>query len=104
MMSDPVIPPLELDTVNLASPKLGTAVIFATDEFFAPKERLINDAEPIFIPDKYDNHGKWMDGWESRRRRDGGYDYCIISLNSGGTIVGVDIDTRHFTGNHPPHA
>ena len=103
-MSDPVIPPFELDTVNLASPKLGTAVIFATDEFFGSKERLINDAEPIFIPDKYDNHGKWMDGWESRRRRDGGYDYCIISLNSGGTIVGVDIDTRHFTGNHPPHA
>jgi len=103
-MSDSVIPPFSLDTVNLASPKLGTTVIFATDEFFASKERLISDAEPIFIPDKYDNHGKWMDGWESRRRRDGGYDYCVICLNSGGTIVGVDIDTRHFTGNHPPHA
>ena len=83
---------------------MGAEVIYATDEFFASKERLIKDTEPQFIPDKYDNHGKWMDGWESSRRRDGGYDHCIISLKAGGTIEGVDIDTRHFTGNHPPYA
>ena len=83
---------------------MGAEVIYATDEFFASKERLIKDTEPQFIPDKYDNHGKWMDGWESRRRRDSGYDHCIVNLKAGGTIEGVDIDTRHFTGNHPPHA
>ena len=103
-MSDSVKRPFTLDTVNLASPKLGAVVIYATDEFFASKERLISDTEPLFIPDKYDSHGKWMDGWESRRRRDGGYDYCVIKLKSAGTIVGADIDTRHFTGNHPPYA
>ncbi len=56
--------------VDLAQPRLGTEVVFATDDFFAAKERLIDPAEPVFIPGKYDENGKWMDGWESRRRRD----------------------------------
>ena len=94
--------PFPKNLVNLASPRLGAKVIFATDEFFAAKERLIDENEPKFIPDKYDQHGKWMDGWESRRRRDEGYDFSIISLEVPGLVVGVDIDTRHFTGNHPP--
>ena len=90
--------------VNLASPKLSATVLYATDEFFASKERLIQDADPVFIPDKYDDNGKWMDGWESRRRRVPGHDHCVLRLGAQGIIDGVDIDTSHFTGNHPPHA
>ncbi len=45
-----------------------------------------------------------MDGWESRRRRDGGHDFCIVKLGVRGFISGVDIDTSHFTGNFPPAA
>ena len=89
--------------IDLAQTRLGAEVISATDDFFAPKERLIKAEEPIFIPDKYDEHGKWMDGWESRRKRDPGHDSCIIRLCPG-TIHGVDIDTRYFTGNYPPAA
>ena len=89
---------------NLASPRFGTEVVAVSDEFFAAKERLIQDAAPIFIPDKYDDHGKWMDGWESRRRRDGGHDWCIVNLGVKSRIVGVEIDTSHFTGNYPPRA
>ena len=96
--------PFSTQLVNLASSKLGGLVVYATDEFFASKERLIKDEDPIFITDKYDDHGKWMDGWESRRRRDGGYDYSIIKLATSGIIQGVDINTAHFTGNHPPYA
>ncbi|MBT3904653.1 MAG: allantoicase [Rhodospirillaceae bacterium] len=98
------IPKFTINAVNLASPRLGTKVIQASDEFFAPKERLLKDEDPIFIADKYDDHGKWMDGWESRRRRDDGHDYCIVRLGAQGTIKGVDIETTHFTGNHPPEA
>ena len=90
--------------VNLASPKLSATVLYATDEFFASKERLIQDADPVFIPDKYDDNGKWMDGWESRRRRVPGHDHCVLRLGAQGIIDGVNIDTSHFTGNHPPHA
>lgn len=89
--------------IDLAQPRLGAAVIETTDEFFAPGERLIDPGEPVFIPDRYDDHGKWMDGWESRRKRVPGHDHCIISLCPG-AIHGVDIDTSHFTGNYPPFA
>ena len=89
---------------NLASPKFGTRVLSASDEFFGAKDRLISDAPPIFIPDKYDEHGKWMDGWESRRRRDDGHDWCLLELGVAGRIHGAEIDTSHFTGNYPPGA
>jgi allantoicase len=90
--------------IRLEQPRLGTRVTFATDEFFARKERLIQPTEPVFVADKYDDHGKWMDGWESRRRRTPGSDYCIIRLGVPGVVRGVDIDTSHFTGNFPPQA
>ena len=90
--------------IRLEQPRLGTEVTYATDDFFAAKERLIDAHEPVFIDDKYDDHGKWMDGWESRRKRTPGHDHCIIKLGVPGVLHGVDIDTSFFTGNYPPHA
>jgi allantoicase len=87
--------------INLASAALGAVAISATDEFFGPKDRLLNDAQPVSIPGKYDENGKWMDGWESRRRRGPGHDACVIRLAVPGTIRAVCIDTSHFTGNYP---
>ena len=43
--------------VDLAQPRLGSEVVFATDDFFADKARLISPAEPVFIPGKYDDNG-----------------------------------------------
>ena len=88
--------------INLASARLGAQTTYATDDFFAAKERMIQDSDPVFIDDKYDEHGKWMDGWESRRKRVPGHDYCEIRLARSGTIKGIVIDTSHFTGNYPP--
>jgi allantoicase len=45
-----------------------------------------------------------MDGWETRRKRTTGQDWCVVKLARRGTIEGVDIDTSHFTGNFPPAA
>ena len=89
---------------NLASPKIGTKIIEVSDDFFGEASRMLDDKEPVFIEDKYDEHGKWMDGWESKRRRDGGNDWAIIELGSPGIISEVDIDTSFFTGNFPPFA
>ena len=88
--------------VNLASPKMGTKILAFSDDFFGEVTRMLNDKDPIFIEDKYDNHGKWMDGWESKRRRDGGNDWAIIKLGSAGIISKIEIDTSYFTGNFPP--
>ena len=89
---------------NLASPKIGTKIIEVSDDFFGEASRMLDDKEPVFIEDKYDEHGKWMDGWESKRRRDGGNDWAIIELGSPGIITEIDIDTSFFTGNFPPFA
>ncbi len=88
--------------VDLAQPRLGSDVVFATDDFFADKARLIDPAEPVFIPGKYDENGKWMDGWESRRKRVPGHDWCVVKFGKPGLIKGLEIDTRNFTGNYPP--
>lgn len=89
---------------DLAAERLGGKALLCSDDFFAEKENLLKPGRGIFIPDKYTDRGKWMDGWESRRKRTPGNDWCIIQLATPGKIYGVDIDTNHFLGNHPPHA
>ena len=86
---------------NLASERLGARVIAVNDEFFAPKENLLKESKPIFIDDKYTNRGKWMDGWETRRRRTPGHDWCIVRLGLPGIIRGAIVDTSYFRGNYP---
>src|SRR6187402_841131 len=44
-----------------------------------------------------------MDGWESRRQRTPGQDWCVVELGIRGVIRGVNVDTRFFTGNYPSH-
>ena len=90
--------------INLADPRLGSKVIFKTDDFFASANRIINPNPPIFKDGVFDRHGKWMDGWETRRRRGKGFDYLIIKLGKPGRIFSVDIDTTHFSGNQPMYA
>src|SRR5918993_542715 len=89
------------ELIDLASERLGGAVLIANDDFFAPKENLLKVAAPIFIEGKYTDRGKWMDGWESRRRRTPGFDWCIVRLGLPGKIRGITVDTSHFKGNYP---
>lgn len=101
---DPNAPEFTRRYTNLANPRLGAVAVAASDEFFAPKDRMLSPDPAVFIPGKYDDHGKWMDGWESRRKRGPGNDWCVVRLARPGRIFGVDIDTSHFTGNYPPGA
>ena len=90
------------ELVDLASERLGGAVVAANDEFFAPKENLNKPGVAEWREGAYTERGKWMDGWETRRRRDGGeYDWCVIRLGASGVVRGVDIDTTYFKGNYP---
>jgi allantoicase len=90
--------------INLADASLGAAALWANDEFFAAKERLLNPAPPVAKPGSYDAHGQWMDGWETRRRREPGHDACVVKLALRGAIRVLDLDTHFFTGNYPPQA
>lgn len=90
--------------INLADASLGAAALWANDEFFAAKERMLNPAPPVLKPGTYDAHGQWMDGWETRRRREPGHDACIVKLALRGAVRVLDLDTHFFTGNFPPQA
>jgi allantoicase len=92
------------ELIDLAAEKVGGRALYANDEFFAPKENLLKPGRGVFIPDKYTEFGKWMDGWETRRKRVPGHDFCILQLGLPGTIRGVNVDTNHFVGNFPEYA
>ena len=103
-MSSPTLKNLKERYINLADSAAGALALIASDDFFADKARMLSPSEPQWKEDVYDDHGKWMDGWESRRKRYHGYDYCIIRLTGAGIVHAVDIDTSYFTGNFPPVA
>ena len=90
--------------VNLASADFGARVLSCSDQFFAAADRMLQSSAPVFVVGKFDDHGKWMDGWETRRKRQAGYDNAVVKLGLRGRIRGVEIDTSHFTGNYPPAA
>lgn len=103
----------EMKYTNLTSWRLGAETLWCTDDFFAEMENLLKPGRGVFIEDKFTDRGKWMDGWETRRRRflpDGTtsdglrHDHCTIKLGAQGVIRGINIDTNNFLGNSPQFA
>ena len=89
------------ELVDVAAERLGGAVLLANDEFFAPKENLLKAGEAGLARGRVHRRGKWMDGWETRRRRTPGHDWCIVRLGVPGVVHGVVVDTSFFRGNYP---
>ena len=89
------------DFPDLAAESLGGAVLLANDEFFAAKENLLKPHAAEWREHEYTDNGKWMDGWETRRRREPGYDWAIVRLGLPGALRGVIVDTAFFRGNYP---
>src|SRR5207302_320017 len=87
--------------IDLAAARVGGRALVASDEFFASRHNLLAARPPIFIEGKYTDRGKWMDGWETRRRHAQGLDWCIIKLGLPGIVRGIVVDTSHFKGNFP---
>ena len=89
---------------DLASRQLAGSVVWANDELFAQRENLINPEPSVFATHEFGHKGKVYDGWETRRRRDGGdRDHAIVRLGAAGVVRGVVVDTAWFTGNYPPY-
>ncbi len=86
---------------DLASTAVGGRVVECNDEFFAAAVNMLNPVPPVWKEDVFTDQGKWMDGWETRRRREDGHDWCVVSLGIPGRIEQVTIDTSFFTGNFP---
>lgn len=90
-----------LDLPDLAGEALGGAALLANDEFFAAKENLLRAHDAEWREHEFTDRGKWMDGWETRRRREPGHDFCVVRLGLPGAVRGVVVDTRYFRGNFP---
>jgi allantoicase len=89
------------DFLDLASERLGGSVVYANDDYFAEKENLIKPHAPVWKEHEYTDRGKWMDGWESRRKRVPGHDFAVVRLGCRGVVRGVVVDTSYFRGNYP---
>ncbi|XP_061478825.1 probable inactive allantoicase isoform X2 [Rhineura floridana] len=87
---------------DLGCETIGGKILFATDDFFAPAENLLKKQRPVFHADLFTEYGKWRDGWETRRKRIPGHDWCIIQLGVPGIIYGFEADTSYFAGNCAP--
>ncbi len=87
--------------IDLLSERVGGRVVECNDEFFAPAASLIASSDPVWREGEYTERGKWMDGWETRRRREEGHDWVVLQLGIPGRITRVTVDTSHFTGNYP---
>ena len=68
------------DLPDLAAERFGGEVVAANDDFFAPKEALVRPGKPEWREGEYTDRGKWMDGWETRRRRTPGHDWLVSTL------------------------
>ncbi len=80
---------LEELTVDLASQAYGGAVIASSDDFYTSASHLIR-------PDQARTMGE---GWETRRRRDGGHDHVVFRLAFPGVVRRIVLDTAHFKYN-----
>ncbi len=90
--------------VDLASAALGGQALATSDDFFAEASNMLAPEPAVFVAGKYTERGKWMDGWESRRKRGPGHDYCLVRLGVAGEVQAFDVDTSFFVGNHPAFA
>jgi allantoicase len=69
----------------------GGRIVAYNDAHFGVPFRLI-------MPGRGVNMG---DGWETRRRREPGSDWCLIELGHAAVVRKIEIDTAHFKGNYP---
>lgn len=87
--------------MDLVSKGAGGRIVACNDEFFAEAENLLKQEDPVWREGEYTDRGKWMDGWETRRRREPGHDWCVLAMGLPGRVQRVTIDTSFFTGNYP---
>jgi len=89
-----VVPDLELLSLvpnDLAALVNGGRTTECSDSFFS-------DPNNMLMPGLARTTGE---GWEVRRRRDGGHDWAVIQLAVPGRLLLAEIDTMHFRFNAP---
>jgi allantoicase len=76
-------------SVDLASWRTGGVVVASSDDFYG-------SAQVLNRPDQARNMGE---GWETRRRRDGGHDWVLVRLGYVGAVSRLVFDTSFYRYN-----
>ncbi|ONH66642.1 Allantoicase [Cyberlindnera fabianii] len=83
--------------------KVGGSILAFSDEWFAAAENLIKPKPPIRDATRFTYAGAWYDGWETRRHNTDEADWVIFKLGvSSAKLIGCEVDTAFFNGNHAP--
>lgn len=84
--------------------KVGGEILGFSDEWFAAASNLIEPKDPIRDATKFTYAGAWYDGWETRRHNVEEADWVTFKMGvSSAKIIGCEVDTAFFNGNHAPH-
>lgn len=93
----------EFRAVDVVGKKLGGVVESFSDEWFAAASNLIEPTVPIRDATRFVHAGAWYDGWETRRHNEQEYDWVILRMGvAAAHLVGAEVDTAFFNGNHAP--
>lgn len=93
-----------LKYTDVIGEKLGGKVLSFSDEWFAAADNLIKPKPPIRDATRFTYAGAWYDGWETRRHNVQEADWVIFRAGvASAKIIGCEVDTAFFNGNHAPH-
>ncbi|ODV86444.1 hypothetical protein CANARDRAFT_27655 [[Candida] arabinofermentans NRRL YB-2248] len=88
---------------DIIGEKLGGQVLAFSDEWFAAAENLIKPKAPIRDATRFTHSGAWYDGWETRRHNTAESDWVVFKMGvSSASLIGCEVDTAFFNGNHAP--
>ncbi len=90
-MDNPMGKPSQAGLIDLLSADNGGRAICCNDEHYGSMHNLNSSRTAASM----------ADGWETRRRREPGFDWVIFELAEPGQIIRVEIDTAFFKGNFP---
>ena len=77
--------------IELSAVDFGGKALECSDEHYGSIHNLLKPERGIDMGD----------GWETRRRREPGYDWVILKLGQAGSVDKNEIDTAHYKGNFP---
>ncbi|KAF2012348.1 Allantoicase [Aaosphaeria arxii CBS 175.79] len=103
LSADEIDPTFKSQYTDLISAPLGSRILSFSDEWFAAASNLTTPTPPIRRPGVFTHAGAWYDGWETRRHNTEPADWVVFRLGvASGKVIGAEIDTAFFNGNHAP--
>lgn len=89
---------------DVIAKKVEGKVLGCSDEWFADAANLIESRPVIRDATRFTEKGAWYDGWETRRHNKEEADWVVFRFGvSSAKLIGAEVDTAFFNGNHAPH-